>query len=338
LANERSRGAATDYWLQGLNRRQFMCIAGSALAAALAALLVASPALWYIGGTAAGRHHEVMAGLAELGTLDARWEREALRALNDFAPGPAVDHAATVAEVTKPLEAAAKSAPSRALERSLPDVMRAFGEKAMLARRFAQAHGDSRQALRETLAMEAEIAGLLREAWREAPDRQRLVAIDNVVTQLFADVQRYYFTPADSVRKNLEESIADLRGAAAVLPGALKPAVTRLDHHVAALLRARPQEQAAFDRMRFHAAGPRAAALARELRAELDRGQLERERYRVYLSAYFCALLVLIAYLAARLIGRELVLRRAHGQTAGTAASEHAQAEPTLPPSADAAP
>ena len=98
-------------------------------------------------------------------------------------------------------------------------------------------------------------SGTLRDAWRDAPDRQRLVAVDNVVTQLMAEAQRYYYAPADSTRKHLEASTADLSSATATLPDSLKPAAVRLERHAADLLRAKPPEQEYFDRVRFHRRG-----------------------------------------------------------------------------------
>lgn len=337
MANEPARGASlTTSWWHGISSKDAPIIACGALAAVAAVVLLALPALWYISGVGASfaRHHDVFADLAELSALDARWEHAALRALNDFAPTPAADSPAAFAGVTKRVEAAARETGSPVLQRRLPDVVRAFTEKAELVGRFEKAHSASRNALRDALAMEAELTGLLREAWRDAPHRQRLVAADNVVTQLFADIQRYYFAPADSARKNLEASTADLRSAAEALPSALNPAAARLDRHIADLLRARPQEQTDFDRVRFHNAGPRVATLTRELRRELDQNQLQRDRYRVYLATYFCALLVLVAYFAARLIRRELAFRGRSAHATSATGKAGFPVEPTLPPPA----
>ena len=324
-------GRAAPWW-RGLSSREAAIVACGALAAAAAVALLAVPARWYFGGAgpSAARHLEVISVLSELSALDARWEREALRMLNDPAPSPAAGSAGPLAAVPKQLERAARELESPILQRSLADVTRAFTEKAGLVSRFEQAHVASRKALHDALAMEAEVAGLLREAWRDAPDRQRLVAADNVVTQLFTDMQRYYFAPAESNRKNLAASIADFRAAAEVLPAGLKAAAARLDHHIADLVRARPQEQAAYDRVRFHHAGPRAATLARELLLELERSELQRARHGILLAVYLGALLVLAAYLAARLIRRELALRKA-----STMVTEALPVEPTLPPPAD---
>jgi hypothetical protein len=318
--------------LQGRGHGDIAIVALGTLGMVLAAVLMALPGIWYIGwaGAGPGRHLDVMTTLVELVELDASWERAALQSMGEFAPASPAFRTAALAGMTTRLQAAAKGTASPALQRSLPDVVRALKDKAELVGRFHTAHAASRSALREALAMEPEIAGLLRDAWRDAPDRQRLVAVDNVVTQLMAEAQRYYYAPADSTRKHLEASTADLRSATATLPDILKPAAVRLERHAADLLRAKPPEQEYFDRVRFHDAGPRAATLTRELHRELVTNEAARERYRVYLAAYFCALMVLIAYLTARLIRRELSAgaNREHGLAV---ANEAVPVEPALP-------
>jgi hypothetical protein len=316
-------------WPRAHDRRRTALVAAGTVGVVLAFALVALPPVWYIGsfdvdrGKRGAAEHELL----ELAALDARWEREALQALAELEPAPPANHAAAVAGITKRLEAAAREAPSPVLQRGHPHVTRAYTEKAQLMGRLHSAHSASLSALRQALAMEAEIAGLLRDVWHDAPDRQRLVAADNVVTQLLADAQRYYFAPTGAHRKNLEASTADLRGAAAGLPDALKPAAARLASHIGDLLRSRPEQQLYLDRMRFHIAGPLAATLARGLRHELAEISARQERYRVYLAAYFLALLVVVAYVAARLIQRRL----ASGAAETARAPESVPAEPTLP-------
>ena len=315
-------------WWQVHNGKRLALIAIATVGVVLAFGLMALPAVWYIGFAEVdrGKRGAVEHELLELAALDARWEREALQALAEAAPVAAANHAAAVANITKRLEAAASEARSPALQRGLPQVLRAYTEKAHLMGGFHIAHSASVSALRQALAMEAEIAGLLRDAWHDAPDRQRLVAADNVVTQLLADAQRYYFAATGVHRKNLEASSADLRSAAAGLPDALKPAAVRLESHVGDLLRNKPEQQRHLDRMRFHNAGPLAATLARELRHELAEISARQERYRVYLAAYFLVLLLLVAYVAARLIQRELACR----PTEAAPAANPVPAEPTL--------
>jgi hypothetical protein len=327
-------------WLQARDLKSVAIVTCGALGVALAMALIALPGLWYIAWADAESpiHHELAVGLLELSSLDASWERAALQPTNDVAPALAADYAARLAAVAKRLETAAQGASSVPLHRGLPEVTRAFAEKAELMGHFHKARAISQGALRNVLAMESEIAGIMRGAWRDAPDRQRLVAADNVVTQILAEAQRYYFTAAAPDRTNLEASTADLRSAAAVLPESLGAAAGRLEQHVADLLRAKPSEQAYLDRVRFHNAGARAATLMRELEREVEENSAARERYRAYLAVYFCALLVLVAYIAARLIRRALA-RRARGSAAApTAARETVPAEPSPASSSDGPP
>jgi hypothetical protein len=90
--------------------------------------------------------------------------------------------------------------------------------------------------------------------------------------------------------------------------------------------------------VRFHNAGPRAATLTRELRREFDQNQLQRDRHRVYLAAYLCALLVLVAYLAARLTRRELAVREIAARATSAGGNEGLPVEPILPPPPGTAP
>jgi hypothetical protein len=318
--------------LQGRGHGDIAMVVLGVLGVVLAVVLVTLPGIWYIGwaGAAPGRHHEVMSGLLELAELDASWERAALQSTGELVPAYPAFRTGQLADIAMRLQAAAKETASPVLQRGLPDVVRAFRDKADVVARFHTAHGASRGALRDALAMEPEIAGLMRDAWRDAPDRQRLIAADNVVTQLMADAQRYYYAPADSTRKNLEASIADLRSAAAAVPDPLKPATARLERHAADLIKAKRPEQMHFERVRFHDGGPRVTTLARELHRELGQSAAMREGYRIYLAAYFCSLLVLIAYLAAHLIRRELSAQARRAE-AVAATGEVVPVEPTLP-------
>ena len=322
-------------WRRAENRKRNALIAAGTSGVVLAFCLMALPVAWYIGvyGVDGGKRGVVENELLELIALDSRWEREALQALSDLAPAPSANHAAAAAGITQRLEAAARGSRSAVLRRGVPNLIRAYAEKAQLMGRFHLAHAAALGALRQALAAEAEFAGLLRDVWHDAPDRQRLVAADNLVTRLVADAQRYYFVPAGSHRKDLETSAGDLHGAAAGLPEALKPVAARLESHIGDLLRARPQQQLHLDRMRFHDAGPLAATLARELRDELAAVLERQQRYRVYLAAYFCVLLVLVAYLAARLIQRRLATS-SRAAASATPAVEPGPTEPGRPPAA----
>ncbi|MDP3137800.1 MAG: hypothetical protein Q8N17_15895, partial [Burkholderiaceae bacterium] len=219
-------------------------IVAAIVAVALAALL----AFLYIKtqGVDIKRQNEALSSLRELKEIDVRWDVEALRARTGLAvpPSAASDHgAAILGRIQQDLSASARDLGSPALARGLPELDKAFTEKAELMVQFRKANAEAGQALQLVMAADNEIAGLVRGAWRNYPQRERLVAAENVVVQLLANAQKYYFAPDDARRKDLEASAADLRESAAPFPQALRDGIARLDGHIGQLLGAKPVEQ-----------------------------------------------------------------------------------------------
>lgn len=283
----------------------------------VAVALVALLAFLYIKtqGVDIKRENEALSSLRELKEIDVRWDVEALRARTGLSvpPSPASDHgAAALGRIQQDLAASARDLGSPVLARGLPELDKAFTEKAELMAQFRKANAEARQALRLVMAADNEIAGLVRGAWRNYPQRERLVAAENVVIQLLANAQRYYFAPEDARRKDLEISAADLRESAAPFPLALRDGITRLDGHIGQLLGAKPVEQQLFQRLSFLTAGPRVDSLANAFGRELEQMLVERERYRVYLIVFSASLLILIGYLAARLFASYRLLNEAN--------------------------
>ncbi len=288
-----------------------------ALAAVLAvALAVILTFLQFIKmkGIDVVQRNEVLGYLQELKEVDGRWDLEVLRARMEFArPPPAtVDHAAAVDRIRKALFTLAPELKSPALESGLPELHTAFTEKADLAARFKKASAAAKQALDHVMGADVEIAGLVRGSWRDFPDRERLVAVENVVAQLLAEAQRYYFAPTEAQRKNTEALAADLRDAAPRLPPSLTDGIARLDSNLQELLRAKPAEEALFNKLALHRAGPRLDRLTSSIHRELEQALADLDLYRVYLTTCWGALLVLIGYLALRLIANYRLLNQAH--------------------------
>jgi len=288
-------------------------IVAAIVAVALAALL----AFLYIKtqGVDIKRQNEALSSLRELKEIDVRWDVEALRARTGLAvpPSAAGDHgAAILGRIQQDLSASARDLGSPALARGLPELDKAFTEKAELMAQFRKANAETGQALQLVMAADNEIAGLVRGAWRNYPQRERLVAAENVVVQLLANAQKYHFAPDDARRKDLEASAADLRESAAPFPQALRDGIARLDGHIGQLLGAKPVEQRLYQRLSFLTAGPRVDTLTNAFSRELEQTLVERERYRVYLIAFSAALLILIGYLAARLFASYRLLNEAN--------------------------
>ena len=262
------------------------------------------------------RKSEVLALLRELKAIDVRWDVDLWRARMEFTAPPATlpDTTAALTRIRRDLTAASDALGGSALARSLPDLMSAFSQKAEMVDKFKKANIAAKQALSQVMTSDTEIAGLVRGSWQDFRDRERLVAAESAATQVIAEAQRYYFSPGEAQRKHLEGIIADLRQSAARLPQSLRDGMLRLDGHVQQLVGAKPVEQELFEKISFLTAGPRVDGLSATLSSEVESALADQEIYRAYLVAYSGALLILLGYLATRLIASYRVIHAAKAE------------------------
>jgi signal transduction histidine kinase len=260
------------------------------------------------------RASEVLAALRELKELDARWDVETLRLRFESAAPPAAppDMAPVIARLRKELAAGVQALESPVLARALPDLDRAIADKADMVAQYRKAAAATHQALDRVLASDAEIAGLVRGSWPESRERERLVAAESTSVQAIAEAQRYYYAPHEAQRKAVETVASDLRRGAPRLPPALRDGTERLEDRLQQLLAARPAEQELYAKISFLPAGPRIDSLTGAFLRELEAALSEQAFYRVYLVAYSGALLILLGYVASRLIASYRLLNRAN--------------------------
>jgi len=285
------------------------------LAAATVALAAALGFLYYkTQGADFKRQNEALGLLRELKEIDARWDVEILRTRSDFSQPQSLspDPGAALARIERDLAAAAQVLDSPVLKGGLPDLTSAFSQKAGMVEKFKQSNAAAKQALSQVLASDAEIAGLVRGSWQDFRERERLVAAESAAVQLIAETQQYYFAAGDKQFKLVESVAADLRRAAPRLPPALRDGLNRLDARVKQLLAAQPGEQELFVKLSFLTAGPRVDSLTGAFSRELEAELVEQELYRAYLVAYSGALLILLGYLATRLIASYRLLNAAN--------------------------
>ncbi len=260
------------------------------------------------------RQNEVMAMLRELKEIDARWDVDVLRARTEIAPLqlPSPDYGSTLNRIRRDLAAATKEVDSPALRQGHADLDNAFSQKAEMVDKFKKANTVTKQALTQVLAADSEIAGLVRGTWQDFRDRERLVAAENIVTQLIAESQKYYFASGEAQKKTVETVASDLREAALRLPASLREGLLRLDGNVQHLLGAKPIEQELYQKLSFVTAGPRVNGLTNAYSRELESTLAEKEIYRVYMVAFSGALLILIGYLTSRLIASYRLINAAN--------------------------
>jgi len=250
------------------------------------------------------RKSETLALLRELKEIDVRWDVDLWRMRTEFtAPLATVpDTGTALARVRRELTAVVPAFGNPMLAGGLPDLLNAFAQKAEMVEKYRKASAAAKLALSQVMAADAEIAGLVRGSWQDFRERERLVAAESTAIQIIAEAQRYYFAPSEAQRKHVEAVIADLRQSAARLPQALRDGLLRLDGHVQQLLGAKPVEQELFEKLSFLTSGPRVDGLTAAVSRDLDATLAGQDIYRAYLVAYSGALLILLGYLAMRLI------------------------------------
>jgi hypothetical protein len=253
------------------------------------------------------RNAEVLAQLASVKLTDARWDVAVLRA-KTTGVAERVVQARDVARIQRTLEAAYAYAHSNALRASIEELKKAYEEKADLVTRYQQASVDAKQALDAAMRADAAMGTLVRNAWRDFPERDRLVAAENLVARVLAEAQQYHHSPNSASRTALEGAAVDLPRAHS-LPRPIETALARLESDVHQVLLLKPLEQMLGDRLTILNTAARIDELAETYQRQLDDALLARGRYRAALLAYSMVLLVIAAIVARRIYRRYTVLK-----------------------------
>ena len=250
------------------------------------------------------RYTEVLAELATVKLIDARWDVAVLRSRSDpTLSGEKVVQSKDVSRIQRALDSAYAVARSNALRVSIDELRKAYAEKADLVTRFQQASADSRHALDAAMRADAAVTGLVRNAWRDFPQRERLVAAENLVARVLTETQQYHHAPNAASRSALQSAAVDLPLAHS-LPRAVESALARLESDVHQVLLLKPLEQMLGDRLTILNTGERADQLAETYQRHLADARQARSRYRAALIVYVAWLLI-----AAGLAGRAIYRR-----------------------------
>ena len=243
------------------------------------------------------RNAEVLAQLAGVKLTDARWDVAALRARNTGVAERVVQ-ARDVARIQRTLEAAHAYARSNALRSSVEALKKAYEEKADLVTRYQQSSADSSNALAAAMRADVAVATIIRTAWRDFPQRERLVAAENLVARVLAEAQQYHHSPSAASRAALESAAVDLPRAHS-LPRPLETALARLESDVHQVLLLKPLEQMLGDRLTVLNTANRIDDLAETYQRQLTDALHAKARYRTALIVY-SVLLLAIALVAGR--------------------------------------
>ena len=248
--------------------------------------------------------NEARSLLRELKDIDTRWDNDLLRAgAEGSANGIAVpDRSADATKALQKLDAAAQELHSAALAAALPELKKAVGEKAALMQQFESANHDAKQALQTILdvapALSVRLGGL----------RKRSLMLEQSLHTLTTVAPQYYLVAQDAQKSLLEVAASQLQYAQ--VPDDLREQAGQLDAAVQALLKAKSGERALSAQLAVTTAGARLDSAIFSLNHEVDAALDEKERYRAYLVAYAGALLILIAWLGAKVRAANIGLER----------------------------
>ena len=285
--------------------RKNLSALSNALLAALCLSLIAGLVYFFIKTEAVELREkgEILGLLRELRSIDMEWDVRVLRAHSSLVPDRTLqlERAGPATHTLERIALVALKARSHALDEGLAALRQAFSEKAELVQTFNHENTAARRALQSGLSLSEQAAARSHTArrvvprWQEQGRRAEVAARD-----LAAAMLRYHHTPSTAQRRALDDAAGRFVVAADHMPDPLGDIAAGITRQLQKLYQYRPAEEKVFQKLAFATAGPRVDALTRELNREFDQTLAEKDRFRVYLACCALALLVLLAYLGAR--------------------------------------
>jgi signal transduction histidine kinase len=247
--------------------------------------------------------------LREMKDLDSHWDDDAGRLANDFVSSvPQADFGKMITRIVGELD---RDGSRGAFARDLGLLRVAVGEKDAAYRDLRAAHQASLEAARamdESLRLVAQLAA----ARSAAPRAGRpLSGVPMITEQLRNDINRRLETFAARASA-MELRVATLRQEAIATDPALGAPAAAAEAASRAFMIARAIEDTTWRRFSFHTLGGRIDLAARELSKTIEDALDAAERWRVYLFFYAVSLLIVIGYLAARVVTTQHALRSAN--------------------------
>ena len=247
---------------------------------------------------------ELVAQLTGARLIDARWDAAtATGARGEAGTAKSAVQPNDLARIHRALDAAAPEAKTTAVRTAIADLRKAYTEKADVVGRLERASADSRQALAGAMRADAAITMLIRNAWREFPQRERLVAAENLALRVIVEAQQYTHAPSAAHRTSLASYAADLPKAQS-LPKPVQAGLASLENDVHQILLLKPLEQMLAERLITLRTGPRLDELNELFDRELTDAIVWRDRYRIALLVYAALLAALLAWLGVRAIAK----------------------------------
>ena len=272
------------------------------LAGAAAVLLGALVFLFVrTAGFDSRRDAETASLLRELRALDLRLDGDAGRLVNDYsASQPAViDRTPIIARVLRELDQ--RSAPSVAAQ--VPGLRTGINEKLTLLATLRKDHARSAEALQagdEALVALTSVAGNARQ--RNPGIAATAYSVGGQAEALRFQLREAGAETIEADTRAVEPRLSMLRAASDAADPALAQAAARVDRAARGFLGEVATESATWKKIAFHPAGPQIELAAQQLAKAFEGALEDQQRWRTYLFFYAAALLVVVAYLGARVI------------------------------------
>ena len=279
-----------------LRSRRGVAIAGLSALALLLLLHVAA------SGTGVRQLTDAAAALASVRAIDARWDAAVVQARSGQPLG-ATTQATDMTRVARALGTAEDGVSTDTQRTSIAALRKALVEKAELVGRFERAAADSRYALSAIMRADAAVNVAIREAWSSFPQRERLVAAENLTVRVIAESQQYQYAPTVTHRANLQAYTSELARAQS-LPKPLQAGLERLEADAHQLLLLKPLEHMLGERLRALGTGARLDTLSAGVATALAEAVSRRNVYSWLLLGYTLALVGVGAYLVVQAIAR----------------------------------
>lgn len=249
---------------------------------------------------------ETLALLRELRELDMRWDSDAARLAATAAPSPAfADRGPTLARILRELEKASRRPE---VADALPAIREGMAGKGTAWEALRARHAKSVEALAAANAAAAALASDATFMRLSDPRRaDRYTALAGEVQSLATAVRL-----AEGFDGPLEARLASLREAAVQAAPALATPAGRAEQALRSLLAARIEERVAAEKFGFLTVGGRVELLSRSIARSVQSSLEDKERWRVYLFFYAAALLIGVAWLAARVFAAQAALTEAN--------------------------
>ena len=240
--------------------------------------------------------NEVLSLLRELKDIGVRWDADVLRAglQPDSTAMAPIDQRAASERVLRSLADAVKRTPGQALQASLPELSQAMRAKAQLIEAFQAENSASKLALQRLVTESADLGTQIGQL------KARPTGVEAALSRLAATAPIFYWLAQESQAAVMTSALSELDGAKGMpetfraRTDGLREAANALIAHKAAEKKLEAEIAALTSRLPLE-------KLMLSVNRDLEAISQGAELYRVYLIAYAAALLILLAWLGAKL-------------------------------------